>query len=113
MLITREDDGYTFEINGKTIRMPSFDSDGDFNIHVQGDAASDIHVVKHKIGGPGPMGGTVIISGKPIDAATQDAIRATLQSAGHDGEVTFIDRELQADGERHVKIIKKRVEVTK
>ena len=60
--------------------------------------------------GPGMVAkgsGTVIISGEPIDAATQDVIRTALQSAGHDSDVTFIDREVHADGEKHVKIIKK------
>ncbi|NIV17407.1 MAG: hypothetical protein GWN47_03125 [Woeseiaceae bacterium] len=115
VLVARDEDGFSFDVNGKTIRMPSFDDAGDFDIHIDGDhkLETGVHVVKHKIGGPDPAGGTVIVSGKPIDAATRDVIRTALQSAGHDGDVTFIDTEARADGEQQVKIIKRRVEVTK
>ena len=41
----------------------------------------------------GSMDGVTIFSGKAIDDATQQAIRSMLQSAGHDGDIRFVDHE--------------------
>jgi hypothetical protein len=45
------------------------------------------------------MDGTMIISAKPIDDATQQQIKLLLESAGYDSDVNFIDRE-EVHGER-------------
>ena len=58
------------------------------------------HVIhRTQIAGRHDMNGTMIISGKPIDAATQQQIKLLLESAGYDSDVNFIDREV-VDGER-------------
>jgi hypothetical protein len=46
----------------------------------------------------------MIMSPKPIDAATQQAIKSLLESAGYGSEVNFIDHE--AAGHRKVMIKK-------
>jgi hypothetical protein len=109
-LITREEDGYRIEVNGKTIEMPLLmNGDHDSRVWVSKEGVDDIdvHVFDAK---PHSMDGTVIISDKPIDEATRTLIRSTLESAGHGQGVTFIDAESRDGGEHHVKVIKKRVE---
>lgn len=110
-LITREEDGFSIDVNGKTIKMPHFEGDHGSRVWISGDTAEDVdvHVFKSH---EGPTDGTVIISGTTIDEATRALIQSTLESAGHGGEVTFIDRESRHGGERHVKIIKKHIEKT-
>ena len=113
VLITRGEQGYSFDVNGKVIEMPLLEDMGHDAVMVDGAHSSDVKVkvIKHGDGGMDAMPGTLVISEKPIDSATQDAIRATLQSAGHDAEITFIDGEKHAGGEGHVKVIKKRIEI--
>jgi len=115
ILITREADGYKFDIDGKTIRMPLFDreyhdatwvSDGDvtdFDVHVMHDSTM---ATAHS------MDGVMIVSEKPIDAATQQAITSMLESAGHGSEVRFIDTSAADGGLHGIKVIEKRVEIT-
>jgi hypothetical protein len=111
-LITREEDGYRIEVNGKTIEMPLFiEGDHEKRVWVSKDGEKDIdvHVFDAK---PHAPEGTVIISGKPIDEATRTLIQSTLESAGHGEGVTFIDAESRDGGEHHVRIFKKHVEKT-
>lgn len=111
-LITRDEDAYRIEVNGKTIEMPLFmGGDHDSRIWVSKEGVEDInvHVLDAK---PHSMDGTVIISDKPIDEATRTLIRSTLESAGHDEGVTFIDAESRDGGEHQVRVIRKRVEQT-
>jgi len=120
VLITRTEDGFSFEVDGKTIDMPAFDDLHEKNVWVnKGEFTSDIDVrVMHKGMGMHPGmaphammedEGVMIISGKEIDAATQQVIRTALESAGHDS-VHFAGG---GEGGLHqVRIIEKVVEVT-
>ncbi len=117
ILITREADGYAFDVDGKTIKMPLFDddlhgavwmSDGD-----HGDFDFDIDVMHDvSVAGAHGMDGVMIVSQKPIDEATQQAIKSMLQSAGHGDEVRFIDTEGADGGPHMIKVIEKKVVVT-
>lgn len=95
VLITRNEDGYSFEVDGKTIDMPAFDGHVEKKVWVRkGGSAPEVDVrVMHKGDGMHPGmaphammedGGVMIISGKEIDAATQQLIRTALESAGHE-----------------------------
>jgi hypothetical protein len=111
VLVTRTADGFTFNIDGEIVEMPALfggyhamagSEDGeevDVNVHVMHRA---------QFAGRHDMDGTMIISGKPIDEATQQQIKLLLESAGHESEVNFIDRE-DAHGER---VFIKRIEET-
>lgn len=116
ILVTRSEDGFTFDVDGKTIEMPALHRDTGENIWIsKGDSESDIdvrvmgdHMPPHRMidmKGEGVM----IISGKEIDAATQQVIRSALETAGHDS-VHFSG----GPGSRphEVRVIKKVVEVS-
>ena len=121
VLITRTEDGFSFEVDGKTIQMPAFDGSHEKNVWVSnGEFAPDVDVdvrVMHKgmrmHPGMAPhamMGdeGVMIISGKEIDAATQQVIRTALESAGHES-VHFVGG---GEGGLHqIHVIEKVVEV--
>jgi len=116
ILVTREEDGFKFDVDGKTIKMPAFDghhegamwmSDGDItdvDVHVMHDADM---ATAHS------MDGVMIISNKPVDEATQQAIKSMLESAGHGSEVHFVDSDSGMGGAHKVRVIEKKVEVTK
>lgn len=108
-LITREEKGFRIDVNGEAITLPLIEGDHESRVWASGDASSDldVHVIDAM---PHAMDGTVIISDRPIDEATQALIRTTLESAGHGEDVTFIDSESRDAGEHHVKIVKRRVE---
>ena len=93
VLITRTEDGFSFEVDGQIIDMPAFDG-------------------MHPSMAPHAMmadEGVMIISGKEIDEATQQVIRTALESAGHEG-VHFVGG---GDGGPHqVRVIKRVVEVS-
>lgn len=115
ILITREAHGYRFDIEGKTIRMPLVDgehhgaislSDGDVtavNVHVMHDTS---------IATAHSMDGIMIISEKPIDEATRQAIKSMLASAGHGSDVRFVDAGGSPGGPHAIKVIEKKVEIT-
>ncbi|MCH7637026.1 MAG: hypothetical protein IIA12_05075 [Proteobacteria bacterium] len=96
ILITREADGFTLNIDGEIIELPmlfgghhamAWSEDGDevdVNVHVMHRA---------QFAGRHGMDGTMIISRKPIDDATQQQIKLLLESAGYENDVNFIDRE--------------------
>lgn len=119
VLITREAEGFRFDVDGKTIQMPLLEGKhhggpGSF-VHAPG-VDKEIRIVRAH-GGPIPpmMGGPdgiVIMSGSPIDDATRQSIKSILESAGHDSEVHFVERMMAphapGDGFR---VIEKRVEV--
>lgn len=116
VLITREVEGFRFDIDGETVLIPDMgnldahmafvDVDGsDFSANIEIEVIGD-----HQLLTSHDTDGVTIISGEPLDAATRESIKAVLQSAGRDDEVTFIDGSSGADG-KHIKIIKKRVEV--
>ena len=102
ILVTREADGFTLNIDGEIIELPMM-----FGRHHAMDWSEDgeevdvnVHVMhRTQLAGRHDMNGTMIISGKPIDAATQQQIKLLLESAGYDSDVNFIDREV-VHGER-------------
>jgi len=123
ILITRGEDGFTFDVDGKTIEMPAFDLHGDHesaSVWVsKGDFASNVDVdvrvlhdgmsAVHDFTMADSMEGVMIISEKEIDDATQQLIRIALESAGHEG-VHFAGG--HGDGPHQIHVIKKVVEVT-
>ena len=113
VLITRTEEGYTFEVDGKTIEMPAFDDLDGANVWVSdGDHTANIDVrVMHDRMSSESMGmeGVMIFSGKEIDAATQQVIRSALEAAGH-SDVSFAGGD--EGGPHQVHVIKKVVEVT-
>jgi hypothetical protein len=112
ILITRTNDGYNFNIDGESIDLPAHGGEGDHSMMWigEGDASDvDVHVMHDtKVSTMHEMNDTMIISGKPIDAGTQQAIKDLLGSAGYDSEVSFIDRDAAHGG----KVMIKRVETT-
>lgn len=115
ILITRNEDGYTFNVDGKDIELPHFDDDADGGMHwVSKDGDNDINVrvvSDVKMTALHEQHGTVIVSPKPIDEATQQAIKSVLESAGYDNDVDFIDSE---GGDHHdikIKKVEKIVEI--
>ncbi len=115
ILITRGEDGFTFDVDGKTIEMPVFGGHDDGYVWVAGgdhtgDFDVDVRVV-HDGMAPRAMGmdGVMIISEKEIDEATQQVIRTALESAGHEG-VHFAGG--HEGGLHQVKVIRKLVEVS-
>ena len=80
ILVTRTEENFSFNIDGKTIELPVFDGHGDGNVWASKvDHVEDIDVrVMHD------AEGVMIFSGKEIDEATQQIIRTALESAGHE-----------------------------
>ncbi len=113
ILITREADGFTFNIDGEIVEMPALfgghhtmawldDGDEvDVNVHVMHRA---------RFAGRHGMDDTMIFSPRPIDDATQERIKELLESAGYASDVNFIDREAMHDGQVIIKRIEKTVE---
>lgn len=105
VLITRNEDGFEFQVDGKTIDMPDFTQESDV----------DVHVMRRHVGNaPAPhamtgMEGVMIISGAEIDDATQQIIRTALESAGHDS-VHFADG--HGGAPHQVKVVSKVIEVS-
>jgi hypothetical protein len=97
VLITRTAEGFEFAVDGKTIQMPEIDG----------------HAIRKHAGGPphamAGREGVMIVSGKPIDDATQRVIREALEAAGHES-VHFADGHGPARHE--VKVVTKVVEVS-
>ncbi len=116
ILVTRQENGFVLNVDGETIEMPVFDgdhhgavwvSDGHGEV-VDVQVTKDMDFIKAE-----SMDGIMIMSGKPIDEATQQAIKSVLESAGHGSDVNFINHEQgHGDGEHHVKVIQKRVKKT-
>lgn len=110
VLITRTEDGHTFDVDGKTIEMPDM-----MTVHGENVWVGDIDVDKRADAARSPpvlMGGegVVVISGKEISEATQQAIRDALAADGHPN----VDFAGGHDEEIHrVKIIQKVVETPK
>ena len=112
VLITRTENGFTLDVDGKTIDLPAIRGHHSDKIWAHGahNGDMDIRVIRAHANGSGPAGmdGVLIISSKEIDAATQDMIRAALEAAGHDG-VRFVDR--NDDGPHQVHVIREIHEV--
>ncbi len=93
--ITRADDGFSFDVDGKTVMVPdmgahgahmAFAGNGAMHEEIEVDVTSDVHVMRAH-----HPEGVTIVSGKPLDDSVKDSIRSVLISAGNDEEVTFID----------------------
>ena len=114
VLITREAEGFKFDVDGKTVVMPDFDIDGTHMAFVGGsDFSADVDVEiigEHHMMSADDTGGVTIISGEALDETTKESIKAVLQSAGRDDEVIFIDGSSAPDG-KHVRVIKKKIEI--
>jgi len=113
ILITRGEDSYSFDVDGKTIEMPLFDSNENMALWApDADHTSTVDVrVMHDGTAPNVMihdEGVMIFSGKEIDEATQKIIRTALESAGHES-VHFAGGE--EGGPHQVRVIKKVVEI--
>ena len=113
VLITREADGFRFDVDGESIVMPNMsdhpvhvamidgmDISGDIDVEVIGD---------HQMMSGHAGNGVTIITGEALDGSTQESIKAVLQSVGRGDDVTFIDGS-GGDG-RQVMIMKKQVEI--
>jgi len=113
IMVTRTEDGLTFEVDGKTINMPYFEGQDGANVWIgDGDHTSefDVHVMHDGMSmNSVEMEGVMIFSGKEIDAATQQVIRTALESAGHN-EVSFAGGD--EHGQHNVRVIKKVVKVS-
>ena len=115
VLITREADGYKFDIDGKTVKMPLFDGDHHGATWVSDANCEDvdIQVMHHRrMANATSLEGIMIVSEKPIDEGTRQAIQSMLESAGHGSEIRFIDTSAAHDGVHGIKVIEKRVELT-
>ncbi len=116
ILITREAEGFKFDVDGETVVVPDFDIDAPHMAFMGGsDFSTDVDVDVEIVGGYSMMSshdssGVTIISGEALDASTRESIKAVLQSAGRDDEVTFIDGSGAADG-NHVRVIRKNIEI--
>ncbi len=112
ILITREEEGFKFEVDGKTVMVPEIGEPGQYATFVGGpDVTADFDVEIIADDFSMHDGNSVtIISGEPLDAATQESIKAVLQSAGRDDTVTFIHGGGSTDA-RQVKVIRKVVEI--
>ena len=119
ILITREADGFTFNVDGKTIDMPLFDgahdvmmiSDvGSVDFDMDFDMGHDLHVMKNSsIAISDHSGGVTIMSAKPIDEVVREQIESALISSGHSDGVTFIDRSSARADMHKIITIKKEV----
>jgi hypothetical protein len=114
ILITRETEGFKFDVDGETVVVPDFDFDAPHMAFMGGsDFSTDVNV--EILGGYSMMSshdssGVTIISGEALDASTKESIKAVLQSAGRDDEVIFIDGSGGSDG-KHVRVIRKNIEI--
>lgn len=114
VLVTREADGFVFEVDGETLRMPAL-----HHGHRPAPGIADIdvdHVGVHMLHGAGaaaglPSPGVMIISDTAIDEQTQQAIRSLLESAGQPGEVRFIDGPMPHGGPHRIRVIHETAEL--
>ncbi len=114
VLITRTEDGYSFDVGGQIIDMPSFEEFGGDNVWVHGNGEGnvdvDVHVISDgQVSQSMDIDGVMIFSGKDIDEATQQVIRMALESAGH-SNVNFAGSD--AHGEQQVHVIRKVHKIT-
>jgi hypothetical protein len=111
ILVTRGEDGFSINIDGETIELPDFHGGAHGGMHVITDGEDsdvNIHVMRDvNMTMMNEMSGTMISSPKPIDDATQQAIKSLLESAGYGSDVNFIDH----DGAEHGKVIIKKIEM--
>ncbi len=116
ILISRSADSFTIDVDGKTIDLPVLDGEHHGAMWI-GDAGGDdagFHIMKNvNFVKAGSMDGVMIMSGKPIDDETQQAIKTLLESSGYGSDVNFIDHSGSHGGPHRIKVIRKHVEATK
>lgn len=115
ILVTRTAEGFSFNVDGKTIDMPMMSRH--HGVVIAGDGVHhgnvDIRVMRHgDMSAPMGLGGTMIHTAKPVDEVTQQAITSLLESAGHSGDVHFIDRDSMHEVYKQVRVIEERVEIS-
>ncbi len=125
VLITRQENGFEFNIDGETVVVPDMGEHGwahaggsDFTTAVDVEIIADHEMMlAHEAGsvaimsgGPHEAAGVTIISHEPLDASVKESIKSVLISAGRDDGVTFIDGSGGSDGHQ-VRIIKKEIEI--
>ena len=125
--IRRTDDGFQFDVNGKTIDLMSPPHDEKHGSHMLellvDNADSDVVVIKDarnvEVIESDTADSVTVISSGEIDSATRERIREALQASGMNNEVRFIDSsELSVDansklhGDHGVRIIKRETTVT-
>ena len=94
VLVTRTADGFVFDVDGRKIEIPGMHEDHALRMtdDVEEERNIDVRVVKQiNIKGDANRDDVTIISGKVLDDSTKEAIRSVLISAGHAGEVKFLD----------------------
>ena len=126
VLITRQEDGFELDIDGKKTVIPDMGAHGmaiatgsDFTTNVDVEVIADHQMIAaHEAGsvaimsgGPHEASGVTIISHEPLDASVRESIKSVLMSAGRDDGVTFIDGSGSSDGHQ-VRIIKKQIEIS-
>jgi hypothetical protein len=89
ILVTRTEENFSFDIDGKSIEIPALHGHDGSNVWVsKGDHTVDIDVrAIHGRMAPNVIvdaEGVMIFSGKEIDEATQQIIRTALESTGHE-----------------------------
>ena len=108
--VTRAEEGFSFDLDGKTVMMPdmgehgthmAFVGDGEIHEAIDIDVISDVHVMRAH-----HPEGVTIVSGKPLSDSVKDSIRSVLISDGNNEEVTFIDG--SEDGKR---VMVKKIEI--
>lgn len=111
ILITREARGFKFDVDGKTIEMPLFDSEeGAFWVSDGNSENVEVYVMHDaEFVSSDNFDGVTIISSQPIDDLTRDGIKSLLSASGHSGEVEFIDTGDGPHGLHEIRVIKKEV----
>lgn len=114
ILITREENGFRFDVDGKSVVVPEIGAPGKYMTFAAGPDAMadfDVEIVGDQFALPTHSEKSItILSGEPLDASTQESIKAVLLSAGRDDTVRFVDSGSTSDVGQ-VKIISKRVEI--
>ncbi len=114
ILVTRGEEGFSFNIDGETIELPHLAGGEHGGMHWVGggdDADINVHVMRDiNVTTLHEMSGTTIMSPKPIDAATQQAIKSLLESAGYGDEVSFVDHERAEQGRVMIRKVERIVE---
>jgi hypothetical protein len=117
ILVTKVEEGLKFDVDGESVVIPDMGEHGTHMALISADGINGIdHDVDVQVIGSGhamasPVtDGVMIITSEPLDAATQESIRAVLQSAGNNDEVTFIDGG-NSGGDGTVRVVRKKVEI--
>ena len=111
ILVTREANGFKFDIDGKAIQLPLFGAEhGAMWVNDDSGENVEVHVMRDaKFVSGDSFDGVTILSGQPIDDETRESIKSLLISSGHSGDVEFIDPSGSPHGLHEVRVIKQEV----